>query len=83
MAVNNLTVQQDHVEVTTFSVGVTENDVEAVFVEVLQTKPQTTSTASRKTQIVDVARRAGTVTNVFTGPQAPENPYEGMVWIKT
>ena len=33
--------------------------------------------------VIEKVKPGGTIVNVGAGPDFPDNPYEGMIWIKT
>ena len=59
-----------------------EQGTVSYFLEVLREKATPLET-SRDTQLLESVMPGGTVVNVGIGPDLPENPYEGQVWIKT
>lgn len=62
-------------------VDTNENEVKYVL-EVIRKYP-VVQEVERKAEVVDVVRPGGTVVNIGAGPELPENPYEGQVWILT
>jgi hypothetical protein len=62
-------------------VRVDENEQNYQFVEVYRSEPVPTE-AVRQVKTIDRVYPVGTLVNVGVGPELPENPYEGQVWIK-
>lgn len=50
-------------------------------VEVLRTYSEPINTFVER-DYVEVVKPGGTVVNVGSGPDFPQNPYEGLIWIK-
>lgn len=59
-----------------------ENEQIKYVVEVYREEP-VAQTVYRGAREVELVKPGGTLVNVGAGPQLPNNPYEGQVWILT